>query len=636
MIPARLGRYALGDEVGRGGMSVVYRGHDPVLDRIVALKVLHPHLTGREESRARFSREARAAARLEHPHIVAIHDFADAAEDQAYIVTEFIDGPTLRAFIEAHPITRPEVAALVMLPLFEALAHAHEHGVIHRDVKPENIMFRPDGGPVLMDFGIAQIVDMETLTSTGTILGSPAHMAPEIVDGQPAVEPADIFSAGTVLYWLVCGALPFSGPTPAALFRRILEVRFDPVLQRRPHAGRALARLVEQCLAREPTDRPSSAAEVARTLKGLLEEAGLVDPSQELSDFFTDPEVYQERLGHRVLPVYLTAAQDAWSIKQIPRALDLLDRVLAIDEDHPEAQALLARIERGQRSGTIIRIALAASLFLGLGAGVWALTLDESGLGTPDAGITAITTAQRDAVVAVADATLDARVPDAVVPDAEIPDARIPDARVPDAAPDARTPDATTTVSTMARRRRRPSRRADASVAARLPADASVPVAKIPVEFRVGRWQGAAIKVDGDLKGFGGTLMGRQARGNPLTLPPGRHLVEITVPGCVPFKKTYTLRSGQPRLLVPYNCTLRPATLVVKTANQAERLPVLASNRSGTYRGLTNVPFAIKMSDPETSTRVSVQHKDRQLWSNIVKLRAGGQKSVDYPSGGQP
>ena len=197
MAESTYGRYTLLDKVGQGGMSVVYRAHDPVLDRIVALKLLHPHLAGRAESRARFSREARAVAKLRHDNIVEIFDHAAPDSDRAFIVTEFVDGPTHRDALEAHPIRHAEVAAMLILPIAEALDRAHHKGVIHRDVKPENIMLRPDGSPVLMDFGIAQMVDMPTLTATGTMLGSPAHMAPEVIDGKDIGAGADIFSIGT-------------------------------------------------------------------------------------------------------------------------------------------------------------------------------------------------------------------------------------------------------------------------------------------------------------------------------------------------------------------------------------------------------------------------------------------------------
>ena len=352
----QFGRYVVEGELGRGGMSVVYRAHDPSLDRPVAVKVMHPHLADREDARIRFAREARAIARLPHPNIVEIYDHAPAMSERAYIVTELIDGPTLRTFVDGHPVRFGEVAALLMIPVLEALNHAHKAGIVHRDIKPENIMLRADGTPVLMDFGIAQMVDQDTLTATGTMLGSPAHMAPEIVEGEDITVMADIFSVGTVLYWLVCGALPFSGPSPAALFRRIAECRFDPVLHRKPQAGRAIARLIEQCMSHAPTERPDSAGAIAETLRQMLEQGGLTDPATELVAFLKDPEVYQDALGRRLVPAYVATAEVAYGATQTARALDYLDRALAIEEDHEGARALLARIERGRRHGRTLKL----------------------------------------------------------------------------------------------------------------------------------------------------------------------------------------------------------------------------------------------------------------------------------------
>ncbi|MEZ4436289.1 MAG: serine/threonine-protein kinase [bacterium] len=432
------GRYTVVDKVGQGGMSVVYRARDPALDRIVALKVMHPHLAERAESKLRFSREARAVARLRHPHIVEVYDYAPEGSEQAYIVSEFIDGPTLRQLAEEHPIRHPETAALVVLPVVEALAHAHAGGVIHRDVKPENVMIRPDGAPVLMDFGIAQMVGNETLTATGTVLGSPAHMAPEVVDGHEIGAPADVFSVGTVLYWLVCGALPFTGPNPSALFRRILEGRFDPVLQRRPHAGKAMARLIERCLAHEPGARPTAAA-LAEALRAQLADAGLVDLPVERARYFADPAVYEDALGRAMVPRLVARAREAAAARRTAAALDLLDRALALDEHHPEAEALLARIERGQRRGQRLRWALAAAALLAVGGGVWwAVGLIEPGngeaVGTVGGAGEGTPTAARPADAA-------APAPDAALPDAAMPDAATADAATADALSDA-TPDA--------------------------------------------------------------------------------------------------------------------------------------------------------------------------------------------------
>src|SRR5438552_1368926 len=156
-------------------MAVVWRGFDPQLRRIFAVKVLHPHLHAREDIRRRFDREAQAVARLHHPHILDVYDFSGLSAEPSYLVTEFIRGRTLREFAERTVFDPPELAAACVLPIAEALEHAHAAGVVHRDLKPENVMVREDGVVKLTDFGIAALLDPgEKFTITGSILGSPA------------------------------------------------------------------------------------------------------------------------------------------------------------------------------------------------------------------------------------------------------------------------------------------------------------------------------------------------------------------------------------------------------------------------------------------------------------------------------
>ena len=226
--------YRVLEAIGQGGMSVVYKGRDEHLARDVAIKVLHPFLREKVECRTRLAREARAVARLEHPNIVKVFDFSGDRPtldekpgsnnddirhmpQEGFIVCELVKGPTLKRHAEKCTMWRcPEVGALVVWQLALALQHAHDNGVVHRDLKPENVMVRDDGVLKLMDFGIAQIADQSGLTVTGTLLGSPAHMAPECIDGLPADERSDLFSLGTVLYWLCTGYL--RGPVaPRAL-----------------------------------------------------------------------------------------------------------------------------------------------------------------------------------------------------------------------------------------------------------------------------------------------------------------------------------------------------------------------------------------------------------------------------------
>ncbi len=609
----RYGRYTVADKIGQGGMSVVYRAIDPSLDRAVALKVMHPHLADRPESRARFAREARAVARLRHPHIVEVYDFAPAESEQAYIVSELIEGPTLRAFAEEHPLRHPEAAALLMLPIVEALASAHSAGIVHRDVKPENIMIRPDGSPVLMDFGIAQMVDTETLTATGTVLGSPAHMAPEVIDGHDVGAPADVFAVGTVLYWLVCGALPFAGPNPSALFRRILEGRFDPVLQRRPHAGRAMARLIEACLVTEADGRPSAAA-LAEDLTARLTDAGLSDLRAERVAFVADPAVYQDELGRRLLPRLVTRAREALAQRRTARALDLLDRALGLDENHPEAQALLERIERGQRLGHRLRIAAVVLVVLALGGGGWWIA---AGMVGPD-----VPAADGGALATVGPDMGSVRPPDAAADGApdQAMDARLESA--PDGGSDAgleadATPDA---ARVAARPIRTPGRRLRPRIRPPAPEPEPPPTAAARVTIH-GQYKGARVFVDGASRGYLYVI----ERAGGITLPPGRHEIRFQNPGCADQTHTVEIAPGQTRAPpVVFTCVHRPATLRVEGPDQLE----VRRTDDGVQLGRTNQDIRVPVDQLKTRISLTIGTPGDSVERHTVTLTAGERQVI--------
>ncbi|HWE24580.1 MAG TPA: serine/threonine-protein kinase, partial [Myxococcales bacterium] len=293
----QLGRYRLEEQVGQGGMAVVWRGFDTQLRRTVAVKVLHPHLHAREDIRRRFDREAQAVARLHHPHILDVYDFSGLTAEPSYLVTEFIRGRTLREFAEAHRFDPPELAAACLMPIAEALQHAHSAGVVHRDVKPENIMVRDDGVVKLTDFGIAALLDpSEKFTMTGSILGSPAHLAPETIEGKPADPRSDLFSFGTILYWLSCGELPFQAPSPAALLRAILDGDLKDPRAVRPSVSDAQAKIIARCLERDPARRYQAATELRAQLDELLAQSGIEEPLEVVARFVRNPEEESARV----------------------------------------------------------------------------------------------------------------------------------------------------------------------------------------------------------------------------------------------------------------------------------------------------------------------------------------------------
>ena len=363
----RVDRYELLEQVGSGGMAIVYRGRDTALDREVAVKLLHPHLAARAESRARFSREARAVARLCHPNIVEIYDYAGDAALESYLVTEFVHGRTLRAFAEEEGVGFPEVAALLARALADALVHAHSAGVIHRDLKPENVLVLEAPGRravKLVDFGIARILASdEKMTMTGALVGSPNHMAPEIIEGREADPRSDVFSLGTILYWLATGKMPFEAPNPTATLRRIIDGDFAEPREVCPAVSDALAGAIARALACAPDQRTASAAALRDELDAALADAGLLDPEAELQAFLAEPAAYKRSLRGRIVASALEHAERALGVRETARAMRMLDRVLALDPGNPEVNARLARIAaaaRWKRRARRAAVALAA------------------------------------------------------------------------------------------------------------------------------------------------------------------------------------------------------------------------------------------------------------------------------------
>ncbi|MBL8912382.1 MAG: protein kinase [Archangium sp.] len=379
LVGRHIGRYRILEQLGQGGMSVVYKGLDTTLDREVAVKVLHPHLSGRAESRKRLEREAKAVARLHHPNILEVFDFSGEAATDAYLVTEYIRGQTLRQFINEESLQPPEVAAMVVHELASALAHAHDAGILHRDLKPENVMVREDGVLKLMDFGIAKILDRdEKMTMTGALVGSPAHMAPEIIEGEEAGAEADVFSLGTMLYLFSTGKLPFTAPNTTATLKKILDSVYDDPRQVVPTVSDDLAEIIAACLQRQPSARYPTAGKLRDALAEYLATVQITRPHEELAKFFLDPRAYRKELTPRITGALLARAEKLIVEKKSAKAMSALNQVLAHEPSNSRANELLgqmrARKLREARVKKLQRLAFTAGiafiLVMSIGQGV--------------------------------------------------------------------------------------------------------------------------------------------------------------------------------------------------------------------------------------------------------------------------
>ena len=259
------GRYELLEVLGRGGMGVVFRARDRVLGRVVAVKVLPAERAEDETFVARFVREARAAAALNHPNIAAVFD-TGRDEDTRFIVMEFVSGSSLAAVLRRRGSLPATEATAIAAGIAGALDAAHGAGIIHRDVKPANVMVDDRGAVKVLDFGIARVASDTSLTQTATVLGSAPYLAPEVARGERADERSDIYSLGCVLYELLTERPPFTGELPAAVLHQHATAPPRPPRELNPRIPDALDALVVQMLAKAPSARPQHVRDVARAL----------------------------------------------------------------------------------------------------------------------------------------------------------------------------------------------------------------------------------------------------------------------------------------------------------------------------------------------------------------------------------
>jgi non-specific serine/threonine protein kinase len=336
-------RYRLEEEIGRGGMGVIYRAHDTVLDRPVAVKVLTDAGLG-ADGRERLRREARAAAQLNHPNIVSIYDVGEI-EGQPCIVMELVPGETLQA---QRPRAMEAVVA-VARQVCAALDHAHAHGIVHRDLKPENILMVSDGTVKLMDFGLARSRGASRLTEEGALVGTVFYLAPEQALGQEVDGRADLYALGVVLYELAAGRLPFVGDDPIAVISQHLHAPVLPPSTHNPETPAWLDDLIVRLLSKHREERPASAGEVLRAL----------DAATRLYRSAPSPT--------NNLPLQLTSF--------IGRGKEIGDVKQLLSQTRPGAARLVTLTGSGGTGKTRLSLQVATDLLRSFADGVWLVEL---------------------------------------------------------------------------------------------------------------------------------------------------------------------------------------------------------------------------------------------------------------------
>ena len=289
----QLGQYRIVAPLGEGGMAAVYKAYQPSIDRYVALKILPRHFARDPEFVGRFEQEAKVIANLQHVHILPVHDFG-TEDEYTYIVMPFVETGTVADLLQGAPLALDQIRKFIS-QVGDALAYAHTRGLVHRDVKPTNILVDEIGNCLLTDFGIAKIVEGTTqFTQTGAILGTPAYMSPEQIKGEKVDGRSDIYSLGIILYEMATGRPPFKAETPPAIFVKHLHDPLPPPRSLNPGLPEAVERVILKSLAKDPLERYTSAGDFVQALRSAISEKEPERPAQEPPVTATAPTLVEQ------------------------------------------------------------------------------------------------------------------------------------------------------------------------------------------------------------------------------------------------------------------------------------------------------------------------------------------------------
>ena len=350
-------RYELVSFVGKGGMSVVYKAQDKRTGHYVAVKILRPEYSKDEEFLSRFEREATTASKMSHHNIVNLLDVGQEGELR-YLVMEYVKGKTLKDMIQEKGAMAPQVACQIAIRILSALQHAHQNGIIHRDIKPQNVLVHSDGHVKVADFGIARVAGSNTLTKSDSVMGSVYYFSPEQARGSQVTESSDLYSVGVVMYEMLTGQVPFDGETPVAVAMQQINAAPKPMNELRPGISPALEKVVLRAMEKKPESRYQSALEMAQDLHRAMHEPDgdwlssvqdkpIAQISQETGRMKKRRKVTPQLIWMRVIGTALCVLAllglAAGSVHVYNRVLNTTTVPYLLDETEEAAQKQLAR-----------------------------------------------------------------------------------------------------------------------------------------------------------------------------------------------------------------------------------------------------------------------------------------------------
>ncbi len=340
-----IANYKIQELIGTGGMANIYKAIQLSLDRPVAMKIMHQHLSMDEGFVARFEKEAKQAAQLHHENIVSIIDYGQGNSDY-YIAMEYVDGTNLKQMIERQKRLPLEICLLVCHQVAEGLKFAHSHNITHRDIKPANIILSNDGRVMITDFGIAKGGDDLTITATGQMIGSPAYMSPEQAAGRHVDHRSDIFSLGIILYEIIAGEKPFKGDTYQSMVASIMSHQAEPLQKLRVDVNPEIEALAEKAIVKDPPSRFQSAEEFADAIYAQLERFKLPPIKKLISSFLKNPNKVTEKLRTEKISNHMESALYYLTLGEgrLKDARKEFQEVLRFDKNNKSAKEYLSRL----------------------------------------------------------------------------------------------------------------------------------------------------------------------------------------------------------------------------------------------------------------------------------------------------